>query len=136
MQKINVIVIIVALLLAAFGVFTLYLSSAVLLDLFGVRAKEGNYVWFVVFANFISSFLYLITSYGLMTKKPWAIRPISGALIILLMAFIGLIIHIQFGGAYEQKTVYGMVFRTTLTIVFVLFTNKKINSWKKHSFLV
>lgn len=134
MKKNNVIVIIVALLLAAFGLFTLYLSSSVLFDLFGVRAKEGNYVWFVVFANFISSFLYVSTSYGLITNKPWAIKPIGAALILLAIAFIALIVHILLGGAYEQKTVYGMLFRMSLTCLFTLFTNKKTILWKKHSF--
>jgi hypothetical protein len=35
---------IIAILLAAFGLLTLFLSSSVIFDLFGIRAKEGNFV--------------------------------------------------------------------------------------------
>lgn len=37
-----------AILLVGFGLLTLFLSTSVIFDLFGVRAKEGNYVLFVV----------------------------------------------------------------------------------------
>ena len=52
----------IAAILAAFGLLTLFLSSSVIFDFFGVRAKEGNYVLFVVWSNFISSILYLFCS--------------------------------------------------------------------------
>jgi len=37
-----------AVILTAFGLLTLFLSTSVIFDLFGIRAKEGNYVclWF------------------------------------------------------------------------------------------
>jgi hypothetical protein len=35
-------------LLTGFGLLTLFLSTSVIFDLFGIRAKEGNYVLFVV----------------------------------------------------------------------------------------
>ena len=34
----------IALLLATFGLLTMFLSASVIFDLFGIRAKEGNYV--------------------------------------------------------------------------------------------
>ena len=34
-----------ATILGAFGLLTLLLSTSVIFDLFGVRAKEGNYVY-------------------------------------------------------------------------------------------
>ena len=55
--------------LGAFGLLTLLLSTSVIFDLFGVRAKEGNYVLFVVWANFISSILYLFAAYGFVKSK-------------------------------------------------------------------
>lgn len=59
----------IAFLLAAFGLLTLFLSASVIFDLFGIRAKEGNYVLFIVWANFISSIIYLIASYGIIKSK-------------------------------------------------------------------
>jgi hypothetical protein len=41
-----------ATLLAGFGLLTLFLSTSVIFDLFGIRAKEGNYVVFAIIAYF------------------------------------------------------------------------------------
>lgn len=108
----------IAVVLAAFGLLTLFLSSSVIFDLFGIRAKEGNYVLAVVWANFLSSILYLVAAYGFIKDKSWTIKPLAISLIVLLVAFIGLFIHISTGGIYETKTIGAMLFRTTVTGVF------------------
>ncbi len=108
----------VALVLAVFGLVTLFLSSSVIFDLFGVRAKEGNYVLFVVWANFLSSILYLFAAYGFIKTKKWTIHLLGFSAILLLVAFIGLMIHINSGGIYETKTIGAIIFRITLTLVF------------------
>lgn len=109
---------IIATLLAAFGLLTLFLSSSVIFDLFDIRAKEGNYVLFIVWANFLSSILYLVAAFGFIKDKKWTIKPLSISAIVLLVAFIGLFIHINSGGIYETKTIGAMIFRMTVTIVF------------------
>ncbi len=63
-----------AIILAGFGFLTLFLTTSVIFDLFGVRAKEGNYVLFVVWANLISGILYLFASYGFALSKRWTAR--------------------------------------------------------------
>lgn len=55
----------------AFGLLTLFLSSSVIFDLFGIRAKEGNYVLFVVVTNFICSILYLFAAFGIIKNMIW-----------------------------------------------------------------
>lgn len=109
---------VVAILLAAFGLLTLFLSSSVIFDLFGIRAKEGNYVLLVVWANFLSSILYLIAAYGFSKDKEWTIKPLGVSAIVLFVAFIGLYIQIYTGGTYETKTIGALLFRMTLAIVF------------------
>jgi hypothetical protein len=109
----------IAILLAAFGLLTLFLSSSLIFDLFGIRAKEGNYVLFVVWANFLSSILYLVAAYGFMKNKNWTIKLLGISVMILLVAIIGLFIYINSGGIYETKTIGAMLFRMTLTIVFI-----------------
>jgi hypothetical protein len=104
--------------LAVFGFVTLYLSGSVILDLFGIRAKEGNYVLFVVWANFISSILYLVAAVGFIKLKTWTLRPLGVSVLVLLLAFAGLFIHIYTGGIYETKTIGAMVFRIIVTSVF------------------
>ncbi|MBK6964440.1 MAG: hypothetical protein IPH20_11035 [Bacteroidales bacterium] len=112
---------IIATVLAAFGLLTLFLSSSVILDLFGIRGREGNYVLFIVWANFLSSILYLIAAYGFIKGKRWTIKPLGLASIVLLVAFTGLLIHVNAGGIYETKTIGAMAFRITITIVFAAF---------------
>jgi len=51
------------------GLITLFLSSSVLFDWFDIRVKEGNYVLFVVIANFIASVIYLFAAYGFLKRK-------------------------------------------------------------------
>lgn len=104
--------------LAVFGFVTLFLSGSVILDLFGIRAKEGNYVLFVVWANFISSILYLVAAVGFIKLKTWTLRPLGVSVLVLLLAFAGLFIHIYTGGIYETKTIGAMVFRIIVTSVF------------------
>ena len=110
----------IALILTAFGLITLFLSSSVVFDLFGIRAKEGNYVLFVVIANMISSILYLLAVYGIILKKIWTTKILSISAGVLIIAFIGLFVHINTGGIYETKTIGAMVFRILLTLGFTI----------------
>ncbi len=109
-----------ATILSGFGLLTLFLSTSVIFDLFGIRAKEGNYVHFVVWANFICSFLYLFAAYGFIKNKKWTATLLGISTLILLAAFIGLKIHINSGGIYEAKTVAAMIFRISVTFVLAI----------------
>ena len=120
-----------ATILTGFGLLTLFLSTSVIFDLFGIRAKEGNYVLFIVWSNFISSILYLIASYGFVTSKRWTAKLLGVSTIILITALIGLFYHINSGGIYETKTIGAMIFRISVTIVFAIIayftiTKKKL----------
>lgn len=121
-----------ATLLAGFGLLTLFLSTSVIFDLFGIRAKEGNYVLFVVWSNFINSILYIFAAYGFIKNKRWTATLLVISTLILIAAFIGLKIHINSGGIYETKTVGAMIFRIAVTFVFAIiafFTiNKQLNN--------
>ncbi|RTL51556.1 MAG: hypothetical protein EKK39_08085 [Sphingobacteriales bacterium] len=114
--------------LSAFGLLTLFLSTSVIFDLFGIRAKEGNYVLLVVWANFISSLLYLFAAYRFMKSKKWTIQPLMIAALILLIAFIGLWIHIKAGGIYETKTIVAIIFKILVTVVFTAIAYFKISN--------
>lgn len=119
-----------SLILAGFGLLTLFLSSSVIFDWFGIRAKEGNYVLFIVWANFISSLLYLISAYGFLKIKSWTFKALSVATVILVVALISLFIHIYSGGIYETKTVFAMLFRISVTIAFTVIAYFSINKKK------
>lgn len=112
-----------------FALVTLFMSASVIFDLFGIREKEGDFVLFVVIANFIAGFLYLLASYGLFTEKKWTTRLLILITAILAIAFIALLIHVNAGGTYEQKTIKAMIFRISITAVFAgiswFFISKK-----------
>ena len=100
------------------GVATLFMSTSVIFNLFGIREKEGNYVLFVVIANFICALLYLVAAYGFFTRQKWTTIILYISVAILIITFIGLGIFIYSGGIYETKTIAAMTFRTLLTIGF------------------
>ncbi|MGN6264266.1 MAG: hypothetical protein ACTHM5_01270 [Ginsengibacter sp.] len=112
---------------AFFGIITLFMSTSVIFGLFDIREKEGNYVLFVVVANFICAFLYLAGAYGFFKMKKWTTPVMNAAVVILVITFIGLAIHIYSGGIYEEKTVKAMMFRTFLSIAFALISFKYIS---------
>lgn len=120
-----------AIILAGFGLLTLFLSTSVIFDLFGIRAIEGNYVLFVVWSNFISSMLYLFAAYGFIKSKKWTAKLLGISAIILIAAFVGLKIHASSGGIYETKTKGAMLFRIAVTFAFAIIayftiTKKKL----------
>lgn len=134
----KIITYVTAIILLVFGAFTLFLSSSVIFDLFGIREKEGNYVVFVVWANFISSVLYILAAYGLLKLKKMAKISLGISLVVLALAFIGLFIHINMNGIYETKTISAMALRIILTLIFfvvshfLMLKNKKGNIYRKY----
>lgn len=119
---------IVALASAFFGLLTVFAGGSVILGLFGFREKEGNYVLFVVWANFICGFLYLLASYGFFKRKNWTSAVLSSALWILIAAAVVLFFWILNGEPYETKTIIAMVVRTLVTLALLwaarLFENR------------
>ncbi|WP_291128042.1 hypothetical protein [Flavobacterium sp. UBA7682] len=119
---------IIATVLTVFALLTLFLSTSVIFDLFGIRAKEGKYVLFVVWSNFISSILYLFAAYGFIKIKKWTSTLLGISTVILIAAYIGLKIYANSGGIYETKTIGAMNFRIAVTIVFSIIAFFTINN--------
>jgi hypothetical protein len=122
-----------AVVLGLFGTLTLFMTTSVILDLFGIRAKEGNYVLFVVWANFISGLLYLAAAYGFVERQAWTAKLLAVATSIVSIALIGLIVHINSGGIYENETVGAMIFRVILTLTFAIVAHFTLSIKNKMS---
>ena len=133
MKNRNIIEVVSAIILALFAMLTLFLSSSVIFDWFDIRSKEGNYVLFIVGANFIASILYLIAVYGFIKRTKWTFWVLIVALIILIIAFVALQYHINNGGIHEAKTVKAMIFRMLVTAAFSIVAFVRFNKplWKK-----
>ncbi|NJN26917.1 MAG: hypothetical protein HC819_13515 [Cyclobacteriaceae bacterium] len=112
---------------------TLFMTTSVLLDLFGIRVLEGEYVEFIVWANFFSALGYLLSAWGFLKRAKWTTIVLAVVLLILIISFAALVILIYQGGNYETKTIYAMLFRIVLTLVFTLFS-WKVNTNKKQSY--
>jgi len=119
--------------LTAFALLTLFLSSSIIFDWFGIRAKEGNYVLIVVWANFISSILYLFAAYGFIMLKKWTTNLLKISLLLLIFAGIGFFIHINRGGLYEAKTIGALIFRFSVTLLFTFLAYLTTIKWNKQS---
>ncbi len=119
------------LLLTGFGGMSLFMTLSVIFDWFGMREKEGNYVLFIVYANLMCGVLYIVSAYSLFKNPKVARILMPAAVVILIAAFIGLQMHIQSGGIYEEKTVKAMIFRIIFTTVLgatAFFLSKSSNS--------
>lgn len=116
-----------AIALTLFALLTLFMSGSVIFDLFGIRAKEGNYVLFIVLTNFVAGFLYLFGAYGLFTGKVWTTRLLTITTGVLIASFLGLMFHINSGGLYEEQTFKAMIFRISLTAVFTVLAWRTIS---------
>lgn len=106
--------------LLAFGLLTLFLSSSLLLDLFGIREKEGNYVLIVVWANLISSLIYLSSADDFIKSRKWTIYLLASSVLIMILAYIGFIFHVNGGRLHETKTFGALAFRTGFSTVSAL----------------
>lgn len=107
-----------AIFLSGFGLLTLFLSLSIFFDLFGVRAIEGNYVLFVVIANFIASLLYILAGVGFWIQRFWTTKVLGITTITLLITFMIFSVYASNGGLHEQKTYGALVFRTAVTLLF------------------
>jgi accessory gene regulator protein AgrB len=58
---------------------------------------------------------------------------LSLSALILIMAFVGLFIHINSGGLYETKTIGAMIFRIIVTLAFVLLAYLKFIKNEKNN---
>ena len=101
--------------LLAFGGLTVFLTSSVLLDLFGIRQKEGNFVPFIVWINLVSGIAYIVSAVGIIKNAKWSFPLLLMNVVLLVVGIVALYFHIQAGGLYKLETVKGMVFRVVST---------------------
>ncbi len=122
---------IAAFVIGVFGLLTLYLSGSVIFDLFEMREKQGNYVLFVIWINFICSFIYIASAYGFIKSKPWTTKILASALLMLIITFIAFIIYVNNGGIHKQITFSALIFRSTMTLLVTLLAHYTINKNSK-----
>jgi hypothetical protein len=123
----NKIVIIAGIVSAFFGLLTLFAGGSVILDLFEIREREGKYILFVVWANFICGFLYLFASYGFFKLKKWTTPLLKISIWILIIVLVVLLAWIINDNPFENKTIVALAFRFFLTTGLLLISTKNIS---------
>ncbi len=113
----KIIINISACLLAVFAFITFVVSGLVLFDLFGFQAKEGHFVFSVVFFNFICSFIYIYSAFAILAKSKWTTIVLFIAFILQIISALLFYFHIKSGGLFEQKSIYAMTFRVSLALI-------------------
>lgn len=102
-----------------FGLLTIKEGGTVLFTEEGRRAA-GNFVPFVLQFNFLAGFAYVAAGIGLWRQQRWAAllaSIIAGSTLLVGAAFI---VHILFGGAFEQRTAIAMTARSIIWVVIAL----------------
>ena len=114
----------ITIILIVFALVTIFMSSSVLFDWFGIRAKAGSYIPFIVKTNLTAGFLYLIAAYGFIKSQKWAFWAMLSVALLLFYASALSYVHIHTGGLYEDRTIVAMIFRIVFTLILAGFMYK------------
>ncbi|MEQ1532002.1 MAG: hypothetical protein HOO97_00785 [Sideroxydans sp.] len=100
-----------------FGLMTIKEGGAVLVGNEAAVAAAGNYVPFVLWFNFLSGFAYIAAGVGLWLQQRWAVWLAIAIAAAIAITFAAFGMHINAGGAYEQRTLIAMSLRTAVWFV-------------------
>jgi len=100
-----------------FGLMTIKEGGSVLLGNEAAVTAAGNYVPFVLWFNFMSGFAYIAAGVGLWLQQRWAVWLALAIAVAILLTFAAFGMHINSGGAYEQRTVVAMAMRSVVWVV-------------------
>jgi len=116
-----------ATILTAFGLLTLFLTTSIILDLFGMREKNVGYTPFVIWVNFFCGLAYITAAYGFLNSKKWTAYLLGLAIIALIITFFAFTNFIANGGVHKADTYGALIFRLSLTTIFALVAKFTIN---------
>lgn len=114
------------------GIYTFYITSAILFDLFGERAKAGNFIYITQVCNFICSFTYIISGILFFLKSKQSTTLLFIATIIMFVGYIGMLFHINSNRPFDMSVIPEMLIRTTGTMLYTaiawhFFTRMRID---------
>lgn len=112
---------VISIILIAFALITIFMSSAVLFDLFNIRGKQGNYIPFLVKTNLTAGFLYLIAAYGFIKSQKWSFWALLSIALLLFYTLALSYVHIHTGGLYENHSIIAMILRILFTLIIAGF---------------
>ncbi len=114
----NIIIKFSSFLLLLLGVYNLFVAVSLLFYSPEFKKVEGNFIYFIIFINLLSAIIYLTGSFGFFKEKAWIISFLFFSSLILVVSFIGLLVHVLTGGSYDEKIILTITFRTFITCIF------------------
>ena len=116
----------ISVLAIAFGLITLKEGGTVLFGGEMARAAAGHYVPFVLWFNFLAGFAYIISGAGLWWRQRWAVWLAIAIAASTVLVFAAFLFHIGFGGAWEQRTFFAMIFRGVVWIAIAEISRRRL----------
>lgn len=111
----------------AFGLLTLRSGTAVLFGPEEAQRAAGSYLPWLVWFNLLAGFAYVVAGAGLWFQQRWAALLALGIAIATAAAFGAFGVHVSGGGAYEMRTSWAMLLRTTLWAGIAFFACRALN---------
>ncbi len=123
---------ILAVVALVFGAATIKAGGDVLFFSGEARSAAGNYVPFVLWANFIGGFLYVTAGLLIFMNSTQALRLSTFIAAMTVAVLVALLIYIAVGGAYETRTLAAMVFRNVVwAAIALILRSRKITGETK-----
>lgn len=100
------------------GLYNLFIAVSLLFYSPEFKKAEGNFIYFIIFINVLCAIIYLTGSFGFFKEKVWTISFLFFSTLILVVSFMGLLVHVLTGGSYDEKIIMTITIRTFITCVF------------------
>lgn len=104
-----------------FGLLTIRSGAGVLFGPGEAQRAAGSYLPWLVWFNLLAGFAYVWAGAGLWFQWRWAALLAFGIAIATAAAFAAFGVHVWGGGAYEMRTVWAIVLRTSLWAAIAFF---------------
>jgi len=85
----------------------------------------NNYLHFVVWFNFLSGIVYLITGYGIWHIKPWAVYLTLLIVVFSLIVLVALSVHMFIDDQFRGWQIIEMSIKILIWSLILMFISKK-----------
>lgn len=94
-----------------FGMLTVFSGGNVLFGPAEAQASAGNYIWFVVWFNFLAGGFYVVAAIGLWQGRAWAVWLAGLIAIATAITTVAFAVVVLRGSAFELRTAVAMTVR-------------------------
>ena len=85
----------------------------------------NNYLHFVVWFNFLSGIVYMVTGYGIWNVKPWAVYLSLLIVVFSLIVLAALSVHMFTDGQFRVWQIAEMAIKVLIWALILVFISKK-----------